>query len=296
MRTVLMTGATSFIGRHMLTHLLRAGVQVTAIVRPDSPYNVYLPQHLLLNVLPLPLDDVETLPARLRVSPDTIIHLAWDGTRMPQREDDALQAWNTKRSLQLIDIGVEVGVNVFMGAGSQAEYGYGGVLREDSPTHPSNAYGKAKLAVCQEGASRCKAQGLRFVWPRIFSLYGRGDAAGTLVSVCLDKMQQNEDVLLSPCTQMWDFLYIQDAVAALIMLLENDEAAGVYNLASGKARPLYEFVEEMARAVGTSSRLLFGTLPLGNNPEGFMPAVEKIMACVEWRPTTPFAEGIRKML
>ena len=95
---------------------------------------------------------------------------------------------------------------------------------------------------------------------------------------------------------MWDFLYLEDAIRALVALIENQDAEGAYNFGSGDCRPLKEFVFEMKKAANSKSELCFGAIPY---PETGMvsiqPDISKLMAATKWNAEVSFAEGIKRI-
>ena len=76
-----------------------------------------------------------------------------------------------------------LGCKVFLGAGSQAEYGrVSGILRPDTPAFPENGYGMAKLCAGQMSRVECQTLGMDHVWARILSVYGPHDGPATMIS------------------------------------------------------------------------------------------------------------------
>ena len=96
--------------------------------------------------------------------------------------------------------------------------------------------------------------------------------------------------------QMWDYLYIDDAITALAALCR-EEISGVYNFGSGDVRPLRDYVKEMAAMVGGEHLLQFGAMPYP--PTGMVslwPDVSRLKQTLNWEPETSFADGIREIL
>ena len=155
---------------------------------------------------------------------------------------------------------VKCGCRKFVGAGSQAEYGVvHGIAREaETVPHPFMMYGAAKLAAYQMGQVLAKQLGIQLVWPRIYSVYGVGENPGTLVNYVIDTLRKGEVPELSPCENMWNFMYVTDCARALRMLGEKEETEGIYHVASEDTRLLKEFVEEIRDVVAPGKTLGFG--------------------------------------
>lgn len=298
MKYAVVTGATSFIGVHLIQELQRNHYYVYAIVRPDSENLGRLKPSATLTFLEKQIEDYENLSDMINHPVDMFYHLAWDGARIPQRDDQEKQQTNLHCAVKAMEVANKLRCKAFVGAGSQAEYGKClGKIDESHPTVPITEYGKAKLKACETLGKMAKRNGMRFVWTRIFSVYGIYDYPKTLVMSALDKMMVNESVLLTACQQAWDFVNVQDAAAAMYLLGINDNCRGVYNIASGETRILRSFVEEMKLISHSSSELNFGAVPYGS--EGavcFEPIINKLVDDTGWRAMVSFEQGIRQIM
>ena len=294
MKRVVVTGAAGFIGKQLLLQMAEQNVKVTAVVRPGSAHNVEIPPSRWIDKIEMPMTDIEKLSERLPPQ-DVFIHLAWVGARGQARMDRELQQKNAEAGLLAVKTALALHCDAFVGCGSQAEYGRQGEQTvESSPTVPDTEYGKEKLAVCEQGKQLAANTRMRFVWPRIFSIYGPGDFEGTLMSTAMQKMLCGESIALSPCTQQWDFLYVSDAAAALLLLAENKKADGIYNVAYGESHPLRWYLETMKCMLHSRSQLDFGAVPSDSGGlAGFSPDVEKLKK-LGWKPIFPFPDGVKE--
>jgi nucleoside-diphosphate-sugar epimerase len=261
MRKAVVYGATGVIGRALVQALLASSVEVLALAHPASTRAAALPQHPLLRV--------ETYPKGAELPNavggfDAFFHLAWAGTYGAARADAALQEGNLTLTADAVALAARLGCAVFVGVGSQAEYGcvpVGQAVTEETPCHPVTAYGAAKLRAGQESCAQCKALGMRHVWARVFSVYGEGDRNETLMMHLLASLLANRAVELTAGEQIWDYLHAADAARALILLAERGRDCTVYNVASGVSRPLRELVSDIRDAVAPRGVLRFGALP-----------------------------------
>lgn len=93
--------------------------------------------------------------SRLPVQADAFFHLAWAHTIGAGRNDMPAQIENIRYTIDAVRTAAAMGCRVFVGTGSQAEYGrVDGVLRADTPTNPENGYGMAKLCAGQMSRTR----------------------------------------------------------------------------------------------------------------------------------------------
>lgn len=300
MKTIIVTGATSFIGRNLVAALVKEN-RVIAVIRQNSKKKNFLPVDKNLQYFEIDMDNYKCLASLLRGQKpiDTFVHLAWGGTRGKMRDDSYIQEKNLKASLEALRCTEELGVKMFITAGSQAEYGpwkEKEKLNENVIPHPNTEYGKAKLAFYESAIKKCKESGIKFIEPRFFSLYGAGDYEGTMVISMLKNMLNNNPCNLTKSIQTWDFLYIDDAISGIMNLLKENVETGIYNFGSGESHPLKWYVEKMAAITGTKSELNFGVVPY---PETGMvnvnPDVHKLMA-TGWKPQVSFEEGIQAIV
>jgi len=293
---VVITGATSFIGVHVIEECIKKNYDLYAVIRKNS-FNINrLPQSKKITVIEQGMDEYKQL-SKLVKRADCFIHLAWEGARAPYRDNADLQQRNYEASIAAIRAAAKMGCKVFLGAGSQAEYGkMKGDVTEDYPCNPTTEYGRMKLKTCRELNNLSKKLNMRFIWTRIFSIYGKYDYSGTLIMSVLKKMQNNEAIELTACTQIWDYLHVEDAAIAIMNLVENDKAAGIFNIASGEKRPLRNFIKEMKEILNSDSELKFGVVAYGvGGAVDLRPDNRKLLS-LGWRPTISFDKGISSLM
>ena len=122
--------------------------------------------------------------------------------------------------------------------------------------------------------------------------------ADVLVESCLKTFPAEGYLSLGECTQMWNFLYLDDLLEALTALWQSG-AEGVFNVAGepDETRPLKEYVRLMYEACGCHGSYSCGRRPQNaEGPANLIPDVKKLMEVTGWRQETPFQEGIRRLL
>lgn len=297
---VVVTGATSFIGRAVTEVLLSEGHQVFAVVRPDSPSRIHLPEGENLILLRRSLGEIDTLwkEPLMRGGADAWLHLGWEGAGSANRQNPEIQARNVGYALAALKMAAALGCASFLFSGSQAEYGIlDGVMREDCRCRPVSEYGKDKLKVlklCMEEADKL---GITYLHARIFSVYGPGDHPWSLIASSMDTFLKGGHMELGACTQMWNFLYVRDCAKALTSLLLAKVPGGVYNVAGEDTRPLRSYLEELHRLCGEKGTYEYGRRP--PNAEGtvsLMPDIKKLQDAVGFCQEISFETGIRRML
>lgn len=228
-KNTIVTGAGSFLGRAMIKKLKSAGYEVTALRHSFDEEN------------PVYLD---------KAAPDCWLHFAWAGPGSLNRKDPEIQKYNIDMSLNALKKAMEIGCHKFIFAGSQAEYGHaqdGGLKKENGPAKPLSEYARAKLLFGQQALDELKENksAMQYIHMRIFSVYGPGDHEDSLINTLKKDILKGKEVLLGDCSQLWDYIYIDDLAEALYLLCEKGET-GIYNIGSGDIRPLREYVLKAA--------------------------------------------------
>ncbi|NRT37017.1 nucleoside-diphosphate-sugar epimerase [Clostridium beijerinckii] len=299
MRTVLITGATGFIGVHLVKECLRNDCKVIAVVRPNSKNLNRLPNSSFIRVIELEMEKIEEIVEKIEDKRiDIFYHLAWDGVRVPYRDNPILQNKNYECAIKSMNAAKKLRCNSFIGIGSQAEYGIcSGKVDENYKVNPTTEYGKFKLKSYETLKAMAEEKNMKFIWIRIFSAYGTFDHEGSLIMSTIDKMGRNESIQLTECVQNWDYIYVEDVVRILYLLATENHEDGVYNVASGESRQLREFILEMKDICKSKSELQFGALPY--NSEGIRnlePNIDKLKQNLRYSCKVSFKEGINKIL
>ena len=296
--TAIITGPTGAIGMALCAKLLAEGVTVYAVTHPGSARAALLPQDARLHVVPCDAAELAALPELIPEKADAFFHFAWAHTIGPGRNDMPAQIANIRYTIAACRAAAQLGCQVFIGAGSQAEYGrVEGVLTAQTPCFPENGYGMAKLCAGQMSRVECQTLGVAHIWTRILSVYGPHDGPATMISGTIRKLLHGEKPALTAGIQQWDYLYAADAAAAFYALAVSGQDGRVYPLGSGTARPLKDYIETLRDAIDPALPLGLGEVPYG--PLQVMHLQADASALQEdtgWRPATPFEEGIRETI
>ena len=234
MKKIIVTGATSMLGVATVEEFLRQNIEVVAIVHRNSK-NIYrLPNSPNLKIIEANLDEFSTLNPDFNDA-DVFYHFAWAwaATSHEWLTDIDVQGINIRYTLDAVRLAERCGCKKFIFAGSQAEYGLSDKpLNRETPIKPVNAYGVSKFAAEKLAEMLCNSLGLIFVGTRILSVYGENDGANTLISYVIDCYRKNIQPVLTPCEQIWDYLYIDDAARAF-RLLGQYPTANTYVIGGG---------------------------------------------------------------
>ena len=292
---IIVTGATGAVGSAVVRRAVANGMEVTCIVHQGSKRLGNLPQSDKVHIVGCNLQDYRTLS--LDGQHDAFIHLSWEKTVGASRDDAEVQTRNIQYTLDAVQLAHRCGCSVFVGAGSQAEYGVQSVdLTPDLPVKPESGYGIAKYAAGKLSAMLCKSLGMRQNWVRILSVYGPNDGENTLVSYVIRELKAGRSPELTKCEQVWDYLYADDAADAILAIVEKGKCGKVYPLGSGNGRRLSEFIEEIRCAINPSVPVKYGAKDYYPHQPMFLVAdIGELIADTGWTPIYSFIEGIDRM-
>lgn len=310
MKRAIITGATGAVGMALIDKLTANQVEVLVIARKGSARVGQIGENSLVTKIEADLSDYALLQNGTGKQWDVCYHLAWAGTTGNARNDTSLQMQNAVWTLDCVRMAKRFGCRVFIGAGSQAEYG----RREEKLTaqtaaFPETGYGIAKLAAGQMSRLLCGQLSMRHVWMRILSVYGPYDGKQSMVMSAAGHFLKGEKTSFTEGKQRWDYLYSKDAANALY--LAGKKAAGeegerldgkVYCLGSGKAEPLRESIMKIRNAAGQERGKMppmpgFGEIPYGPGQVMYLCAdIGPLIEDVGFEPAYTFEEGIRETI
>ena len=292
------TGATGAVGMALISELTRNGNEVLVLCRPDSSRNSRIKAGGLVKVAECDLKDLKNYVPEKDESYDWFFHFGWAGTTGASRNDMFLQNKNVEYTLDAVKLAHRFGCSVFIGAGSQAEYGrVEGKLSDATPTNPEMGYGIAKLCAGRMSRIMCAGLGIKHVWARILSVYGPYDNEVSMVISTLKKIIRGEEPEFTPGEQIWDYMYSEDAARALAAIAKDGKDGGVYCIGSGQPAMLKEYIVKMRDAANPECSLGIGKRPYAENQVMYLCAdITKLTEDTGFVPSFSFDEGIAKTI
>ena len=303
---VVITGATGVVGMALIKKCIEDGIEAVLLVNPESRRLDRIPNDPHIKVVKCGLEcfadaDVDTLGLDKREDgtyADVMFHLAWSGTFGDSRNDKALQDRNERYAVDAVRLAHRMGCHIFVGAGSQAEYGrVSGKLAADTPCDPENEYGRAKLRASLSTRELAHELGMKHIWPRILSIYGPYDGENTMVMSVIRKLLRGEKPGLTAGEQMWDFLYADDVANAYMLLAQKGKDGSIYPIGSGVARPLKEYIGIIRDTIDPALPLGFGEVPYSPKQVMHLCAdISKLFEDTGFKPSVTFEEGIKRTI
>lgn len=282
-KRILLTGATGYLGSHLAEALLGAGHSVVALKRKTSSLHrlaPILPRVTLLDVDGLDLGEL----FRDRGKINAVIHTA---TTYGRNGESASQIAETNLNfpLRLLDAAVAAGVPLFMNT-------------DTALTKFLNAYSLSKTQFAEWGNHFAKQKKIRFLNLKLEHFYGPSDDDTKFTTHVINSCLTNAPELrLTPGEQKRDFIYIDDAVAAYMLLLDKQESLpdwfAEFDVGSGEAVTIRQFVELVQRLTASRTRLNFGAQPYREGEVMFSQADVGPLRNLGWRCGHSLEQGLK---
>ena len=285
---IAITGATGFIGRHVLAQLERSGEHAITIAVHSAPYELPInPETTSITRLDIN-EDVENVYQQLG-EPDLLIHLAWEGL------SDYLSEVHIKRTLpnhySFIAKMVEGGVKSVVVSGTCLEYGMQSkMLDESMPCMPVTAYGSAKNQLRQQLSQLQGQYEFKLTWMRLFYVDGDNPQRPTLFNVLKRAVEKGESSFnMSGGEQLRDFIPINDLAVMIGELALKMLDIGVVNICSGMPVSVKEYVEHKIKENNWTMTLNLGHYPYPEyEPMAFWGSTKKLNQQLKYNLSSSF--------
>ncbi len=277
---VLVTGASGFVGRNILSNL--AEVEVHAVSRhPQEGGGRWHVADLL---------DPEACRAMIdRVRPDVLVHVAW--------ETEHGVFWEAESNLQWLEGGKVLfsamrsipGARI-VGVGTCAEYPALDHAAEETEVTgtPATLYGRAK----RELLEHLQGLGMPYAWARVFHAFGPDENPHRFVPQVARALIAGEPANCSSGVQIRDFMDVRDLGRAIAELALS-RLTGPINLGSGDPRPLRDIARMMGDILARPDLVRLGALPdRPGEPPILVPNLRRQFDELGFHPRVPLRDGL----
>jgi dTDP-6-deoxy-L-talose 4-dehydrogenase (NAD+) len=255
---IAITGATGFIGQHVLNELAGQPVETIAVTRPSTVIDLPLPSTKMIR---LDINEATAHAFELLECPDVLIHLAWGG--LPNYRSLNHFEHELPGQYRFLKSMIKSGLKTLLVTGTCLEYGMqSGPLREDLKARPSTPYGFAKDTLRRQLEYLKASCPFNLVWARLFYLYGEGQAATSLYPQLRESVRRGEKVFnMSGGEQLRDYLSVSEVARSIVALARKEADIGVINICSGQPISVRKLVEGWIRDNGWPISLNLGRYP-----------------------------------
>ena len=287
MKTILLTGATGFLGSHLLESLLKEGYAVVILKRSTS--NTWRIQHLLDQVKTYDVDCEPLENAFKDQRIDAVIHTACQYGRNGEPIHQMVES-NLMFGLKLLNAATFFNTVTFFNTDT--------LLQKHL-----NAYTLSKKQFGEW--LRQQSEKIQVVNLRLEHMYGPKDDTTKFVPWVLSQLKQNvPEIKLTKGEQERDFVYIDDVVSAYLLVLEKTAQMGRFtelDVGTGRLTTVRTFVEALKtayeRRYGKSHTVLnFGALPYREGEMMTIKVDNTLLTDLGWAANMSIPAGITEII
>ena len=283
--TALVTGASGFIGRHVVRHLADAGYAVTALdLREPDPTHPREVRSVTCDIRD------GNLPEG---SFDTIIHLAALGGVRPSMERPSdYVATNIGGTIRLLEWARQRAVKRVIFASSSSVYGAtdGTPSTEDDPLSPCSPYALTKVQGEQWGQLYSEKHGIDFIGLRLFAVWGDGQRPDLALESFRRKILAGEAITVhGDGSQRRDLTHVSDVARAVEQAIDW-EGCGfeVFNVGTGRNHSVNDMLRAAEAWTGVAAKVNYGPAHPADVP-ATLADVRKARELLRWEARVAFA-------
>lgn len=290
-KNVLVTGASGFIGSHLVKKLLKEGANVYAI-------DTKKPQNANISYFNTDLSDLKSLTNVIaKAKPQIIVHLAACLDKAtPDEEIIRINYQGTVNLLKALD---QIQYQKFIYI-STAELYFGNKIpfTENMPLHPQTAYARSKLMAeeyCMKQFNE-KRKPITILRPAV--VYGQGQTGNMFIPQCINSALKGRNMKMTAGEQTRDFVYVEEVAEAILKASYMPVAAGeIINIGSGMETTLKEAALKINKLTGNAMQINFGALPYRENEIWhYLLDITKAKRVLDWSPKISLEEGLKKTI
>lgn len=296
---LLVTGATGFIGQHLVNKLIQQGHIVLILLRSETSFTINENNDKLYYLKSsLKLED-NAINRIIEFQPEALIHLAWE--KIPDFSfETSFENLQTQTNFfrQLFSI---ASLKKIIVTGSCWEYNKNlGVCTESDICVSGNYFTWAKNSLRDFLQFECLRNNINFIWARIFYVYGPLQRKGSLIPTVIENIQNGVVPELKTPFNSNDFIYVEDVADGLLKFATIDAPSGIYNIGSGKSVPIIDIISKIEILINNTETL---TRKISENTSftstkdtDFCADMAKTITTLNWNPKINIENGIEKSI
>lgn len=253
-KTILVTGAGGYIGRHVVTALLELGHNVKALDRKFDGIDERA-ERISFDIFADNPNIYEDLGR-----PDVFLHMAWrDGFK----HNSTAHIEDLPLHYRLIDNLYKGGLKQLAVMGTMHEVGYWeGAITEDAPCNPASLYGISKNTLRQTSILAAKENDAILQWIRAYYIVGDDKFGNSIFSKLVSAAEEGKTTFpFTTGKNKYDFISVDGLAAQIAATVSQDTVTGIINCASGNPLSLADRVEQFIVENNLNIKLEYGAFP-----------------------------------
>lgn len=280
---LLLTGATGFLGSHLLRQFLLQGHNVIILKRTFS--NTWRINDLLNEIKCYNTNEKETQKAFLdNPNLDAIIHVA--ASYGKNGNISSLLKTNLLFSIELLEYALKYNIKNFCYANSKLD------------KYTSN-YSLSKHQFAEWGQYLSKKDNLKFIDIKLEYMYGKDDDENKFIPWIIKTFRENKPYInLTLGEQKRDFIYIDDVVSAFMTILDNISSNDFndFEIGVGKTVAIRDLIENLKSRFNADTKLNFGALPYREYETMESKANIENLKKLGWMPKINLQSGLARLI
>jgi nucleoside-diphosphate-sugar epimerase len=298
---ILITGATGFIGSHLVERLLAEKKHKLILIKRKTS-DIWRIKDFINKCLVYDyteLQDLEKIFTENKV--DLIIHLATKYVKYENDVNEINEIINTNINFPstLLYYADKYEVRYFINTGTCFEYQLvNKKINENENKRPFNFYASTKLAFEEILRYYSLNKNIKAITLKLFYPYGEKDNNNKLIPFLIRSIIQNKEINLTKGEQKLDYTYIEDIVDAYlksidyIKKIKNYE---IFNIGNSKAIAIKEIINYLFKLSRKKIKVSLGKIPYNLNEIMFLEADnKKAKKFLGWKPQNSTYDGLKK--
>lgn len=296
MNSIVIHGASSFLGKNFIKLLISKKIQIHIIARATSqiPFCENCPT---TKIFRYDKSISEINFENIGVNNPVFFEFSWHGVFGSDRNNPEQLSVNIPLIISSISFAKQLNSKHWIGIGSQAEYGdLNKEVAENDTCNPTTSYGKSKLLCSKISEELCRLYKIEHSWLRLFSVFGPDDNHEWLIPYLIKEMLQNHEINVTKGEQIWDYLFIDD-ISAMLYKMVDAKGVGIANLGSGQPIEIRQLIDEIKTLTSSDSVINYGAIQYRPDQVMYMAAnITKLATHLNWQPKTKMEDGLLKTI
>ena len=291
-KKILILGGTGFIGYHLAKEALIRGFQVSSLSKNTPLKKRYLKR---VKYIIADISNKNSINKKIKENFQYVVNLAGyvdHSNKIKTYKSHYLGCKNISNFF------LKNKIERFIQVGSSMEYGLvKSPQKENFKCEPKSVYGRAKFLSSKYLLNLYKKKKFPVTIVRLYQVYGPYQDLNRFIPVVINSCKSNIDFPCSHGMQFRDFLYINDLIDAIFLILENPKAKGeIFNIGFGKPLKIKNIIQRIL-SYYKSGNPKFGKIKLREEEQmKIYPDVHKARRILNWKPKIKFLTGLAKTI
>ena len=285
-KTIILTGATGFLGSHLLNNINRKKYNVIILKRSFS--DIWRIKDVISQIKSYDIDKVDIERVFNENKIGGIIHLATDYGRKNNNDIIQMSKVNIELPAQLLDLCTKYGIRFFINSHTSTNNKY-------------SLYSATKSAFTEIARYFIANYQVKFINMRLEYMYGEKDDYSKFVPFAIKSILEGKEIRATKGEQRRDFIYVQDVVDVYLKVLDRLENIGdemiEFEIGTGESVSLKDFLGKIEEKIGKKANIKWGEIPYRKNEIFDSKAdIKKAKKYLGWSPKYDISNGLKKTI